>query len=183
MTPLPDRSAAPSARAETAVDALAFHLDYLDTKLTAIGEQFAQDISAEHSHDLHSAWDEVQQARVTLAQLRTAPTAHAPSERCAGGVDFDEFTARWDRANEPISTLLSDPPTYAVAEWAAARARYALAFVEAVRPTTPGHAQRVVLLDEAAAELDRTCTALNDVRSTLAVPPPRRAGKSCTRRD
>lgn len=183
MTSLPRRSAAPSARAETPADALAFHLDYLDAKLTAIGAQYAEDISAEHSHDLHSAWDEVQQARATLARLRTEPTAHAPSERCAGGVDFDEFTARWDRANEPISTLLSDPPAYAVAEWAAARARYALAFVEAVRPTTPGHAQRVELVDEAAAELDRACAALSGVRSTLAGPPPRRAGRSHARHD
>lgn len=183
MTSLPGRLAAPSASAETAVDALAFHLDYLDTKLTSIGEQYAEDISTEHSHDLHSAWDEVQQARATLARLRTAPTAHTPAERCTGGVDFDEFTARWDRANGPISTLLSDPSAYAVAEWAAARARYALAFVEAVRPTTPGHAKRVALLDEAAAELDRACVILSGVWPAPAGPQPRRAGRSRARRD
>lgn len=61
--------AASSARTEAAFDALAFHLNYLDAKLTAIGEQFAEEISAEHAHDLHSAWDEVQQARDALDRL------------------------------------------------------------------------------------------------------------------
>lgn len=181
MTSLPGPLAVPSAPVEAALDALAFHLDYLDAKLTAIGEQFAEDISAEHSHDLHSAWDEVQQARATLDRLRTPPTARTPAEICAGSVDFDEFTARWDHASEPISALLADRPTYAVAEWAAARARYELAFVEAVRPATPGHAQRVEHLGEAAAQLDRACTALSDARPTLAGPLPRRAGSSRNR--
>jgi len=71
MTSSQGTVAATPARAETAVDALAFHLNYLDAKLTAIGEQFAKDISAEHAHELHSAWDEVQQARLALDRLRT----------------------------------------------------------------------------------------------------------------
>jgi hypothetical protein len=162
-----------SARAETAVDALVFHLDYLDAKLTAIGEDFAEDISVEHAHELHSASDEVQQAREALARLRAQPATDTHPARGAAVVDFDEFTARWDRANEPISALISDRPAYAVAEWGAARARYELAFVEAVRPAAMGHAQRVERLDEAAAQLDRACRALEEHR--LLAPPRRPA--------
>lgn len=38
MTSLPGAVAVTPARAETALDALAFHLNYLDAKLTAIRE-------------------------------------------------------------------------------------------------------------------------------------------------
>jgi hypothetical protein len=178
MTTLPGTIAAtptaPSARAEAAVDALAFHLDYLDAKLTAIGEQFAEDISAEHTHDLHSAWDEVQQARNALDRLRARPATGPHPAQCAAVVDFDEFTTRWDRANEPISALLSDRPVYAVAEWAAARARYELAFVEAVRPVMLGSDQRVERLTEAGTQLDRACRSLEEHRPSIAPRRPAR---------
>lgn len=180
MTSLPGPLAAPSAPAEAAVDALAFHLDYLDAKLTAIGEQFAEDISAEHSHDLHSAWDEVQQARATLGRLRTPPTAHTPAGMCAGSVDFDEFTARWDRASEPISALLADRPTYSVAEWAAARARYELAFVEAVRPATRHLATGIFSVDVSPSRRTGLCrTAYLSFSSACCrlVALPRTAGR------
>ncbi|HTJ71323.1 MAG TPA: hypothetical protein VL551_27530 [Actinospica sp.] len=154
----------PTASAEDAADALAFHLDYLDAKLTAIGEDFARDISVEHAHELHSAWDEVQQARGALDRLRARPITDPHPARSAAVVDFEEFTTRWDRATEPISALLSDQLAYAVAQWAAARTRYELAFVEAVRPATPGHAQRVERLDEAAVQLDRALATLDEVR-------------------
>lgn len=174
MTSLPGAVTATPARAETAVDALAFHLNYLDAKLTAIGEEFAEDISAEHAHDLHGAWDEVQQARNVLDLLRARPDTDPHPARCASVVDFEEFTARWERANEPISSLLSDRPVYAVARWAAARARYELAFVEAVRPVVLGPDQRVEYLTEAGTELDRACLALEEHRPSV---PPRRAAR------
>lgn len=172
MTALPNTlaaaPAAASAGAESAVDALAFHLDYLDAKLAAIGEQLPEDISAEHGHELHSAWDEVQQARLALDRLRTRPAAAAPV------VDFEEFTARWDRANEPVSALLSDRPGYAVAQWASARARYEVAFVEAVRPVARERAGRIEDLDEAAAQLDRACRELGEHCTPSLVRRPAR---------
>jgi hypothetical protein len=151
---------ASSTRAETAVDALAFHLDYLETKLAEIGKEYAEDISTEHAHDLHSAWDEVQQARAALDRLRAQPRADASSARCPAFVDFDVFTARWDRASEPISALIGDKAAWAIAEWAAARAKYELVFVEAVRPAPASSAARADRLCEAQAELDRACKAL-----------------------
>ena len=172
-------AAAPvSTRAENAVDALASHLDYLDDKLTAIGSKYAEDISAEHAHDLHSAWDEVQQARITLDRLRARPAADPPSIQCAAVVDFEEFTARWDRANEPIGKLFSDKMARSIAEWAAARARYELVFVEAVRPVPMNSAGRAARLREAEAELDRACDALRQSESAAGTAPserPRRA--------
>ncbi len=168
---LPVAPAIPSAGAESAVDALVFHLDYLDAKLTAIGEQFADDITAEHAHELHSAWDEVQQARLSLDRLRTRPASPAHV------VDFEEFTARWDRANEPVSALLADRPGYAVAQWAAARARYEAAFVEAVRPVARERAGRIEDLDEAAAQLDRACRELGEHRTPSPVRQPARRGR------
>ena len=166
----PAAPSVPSARAETAVDALVFHLDYLDAKLTAIGEDFAEDISAEHAHELHSAWDEVQQARVTLGRLRARPAIDPPSAPCAPVVDFEEFTARWDRANEPIGELFSDNTARAIAEWAAARARYELVFVEVVRPVPMNSTGRAARLREAEAELDRACEALHDERTSVVRP-------------
>jgi hypothetical protein len=184
MSQLPGPStsaAAPlSTRTENAVEALAFHLDYLDDKLTAIGSTYAEDISAEHAHDLHSAWDQVRQARVTLDRLRARPTTDPPSARRAPVIDFEAFTARWDRANEPISELLRDKTARTIAEWAAARARYELAFVEAMRPVAMDSSGRVARLREAEVELDRACKALSDSEPTPATSPverPRRRAR------
>lgn len=71
--------AAPASAAHTdpAVRALAFELDYLDAKLTTIGREYAEDISPDHAHELHSAWDAVYNARAGLRILecgcRAAP--------------------------------------------------------------------------------------------------------------
>ena len=116
----------------------------------------------------------MQQARAALDRLRARPATDPRPARCTAVVDFDEFTARWDRANEPISALLLDRPTCAAAEWGAARARYELAFVEAVRPAAMGHAQRVEHLGEAAAQLDRACRTLGE---HWPPAPPRRPAR------
>lgn len=75
-----------------------------------------------------------------------------------------------------MSALLADRPVYAVAQWAAARARYELAFVEAVRPAPVGPDQLVERLAGAGTQLDRACRALEEY---LLSRPPRRPAARC----
>jgi hypothetical protein len=64
-----------SFHADRAVRTLAFELDYLDATLTAIGQEYAEDISPQQAHDLHSACDAVQHARAALSRLHHEPVA------------------------------------------------------------------------------------------------------------
>ena len=155
--------------------AIAFELDYFAAKLTSIREEFGDQLDDGLAHELHSLWDSV---RVAQAALTTAPavvglgTGVWPDGTCT--VDIDEFSTRWDRANEPISDLMGDKAMWAVAEWAAARARYELAFVDAMRPAPASRAERSARLSEAEAKLERACEAVGMARVPVVSPRPRR---------
>jgi hypothetical protein len=164
-----------SPQASTPLSVVAFELVYLAAKLTSIRDEFGDQLDDDLAHELHSAWDSVQ---VAQAALISAPSAAEPGVWAwpdgACAVDIDQFSPRWDRANEPISGLMDDKATWAVAEWAAARARYELAFVDAVRPAPAGRAARSTRLSEAEAELDRACEALRRARTPAASPRSKR---------
>lgn len=162
---LPVRSQQP----DSPFGAIAFQLDYLSAKLTSIREEYGEDLHADLAHDLHSAWDAVHVAQAALSSVpaeTATPGEPWPDGTCA--VDVEEYFARWDRANEPISELLRDKSARAIAEWAAARARYEQVFVEAVRPAPANRTARAARLREAEAELDRACETLRDARAAPA---------------
>jgi hypothetical protein len=149
-------------------DAIAFQLDYIAAKLNSIHDEYGEALDEDLAHDLHSTWDAVQQARAALrGPAVTGPTV--PEAGCI--VDFDDYAARWDRANEPISRSFPDRPARRVAEWASARTRYELAFIETVRPAPVDAEYRLARLRKAEVELDRTCAALTVSQpDTVAVP-------------
>ena len=79
MSQLPGPSTAAAAplstRTENAIDTLAFHLDYLDDKLTAIGSKYAEDISA-----VDTMGDSI---RGGASEWRRGPLRRPRSGRCA----------------------------------------------------------------------------------------------------
>ena len=161
-TPLPPQ------QPDSPFDVIAFQLDYVATKLTTIHEEYDEELDEDLAHDLHSAWDAVQQARAALrGPAVTGPAAPEPSTEAGCAVDFEDYAARWDRANEPISRLFPDRAARLVAEWASARTRYELTFIETVRPAPVDAEYRLARLREAEVELDRTCAAL-----TVSQPAP-----------
>ena len=174
-SPSAPTASGPPPQVSTPLAVIAFELDYLAAKLTSICEEHGEQLDDELAHELHSAWDSVHVARTALSSAPCAAGAGAgawPDGVCP--VDIDQFTARWDRANEPIGQLISDKPAWAVAEWAAARARYELAFVDAMRPVPADRAARSNRLREAEAELDRACEALPVARKAADIPRSRR---------
>lgn len=177
MTALSSTAKTPgSPNPDTGLETIAFHLDYVAAKLTAISEGYVEEVHGDLAHDLHSAWDAVCLARVALRKVCAAQAFPGLPQ----GTDFaallDEFTARWDRANEPIGWLRAEKTSWAAAEWAAARARYEAAIGEVVRPVPVDPEERLTRLRETEAELDRACTALrsDEPEPTPAVPEQRR---------
>jgi hypothetical protein len=173
-SPIAPTSSGSSPQVSTPLSVVAFELAYLAAKLDSIRGEFGDQLDDDLAHDLHSAWDSVQVAQAALSSAPSVEIGPAawPDGVCT--VDIDQFSARWDRANGPISHLMADKAVWAVAEWAAARARYELAFVDALRPAPADRAARSTRLSETEAELDRACEALGGARVPAASPRPRR---------